>query len=266
MAYWTQQSSKLQVTAACDVPRIDRYLNFIESQVNKMLQKGAEPIGGLQLTVTLVNIRTRTSLETRQVYVTLEVDAIYNGSRLNRKFNGKYFESSEASAAGCLAFFLGPLGVIVVLAQYLTRSFSIDEAPPEWIVRALDNCLIDLGIALDRLIDRQSEDVTFFNTLNSLSWFAPLFVAVPCAGWLAIRESKEAAIGVGLLLLLATFLTVRLLRSLLLPASFWIEEPLGQRVLRAYGVSTVWGLRLISLLCITGIAAVICVTLLFILD
>ncbi len=230
-----------------------------------MLQKYAEPIGDLKLTVTLGEIRTRTSIDAHQVLVALKVDAIYNGSRLNRTFNGKYFDSSESSAVGCLAFLFALPTAIIELAHHLTQSFAIDDVPPEWIAQAIDNCLIDLGIALDRLMERESEDAAFFKSFNRMSWLAPLFVGAPCAGWVAIRESKEAALVVGLLVLVATFLTARFLRSLLMPASFWIGEPLGQRVLRAYGVSTVWGVRLISLLCIAGLATALCATLYFIL-
>jgi hypothetical protein len=264
--YSTQKPWKLEVVAACDVPQIERYVSFVESRVDQMLRKGTLPFGDLQLTVTLARIRTRTTIDTRQVLVDLEVDANFNGVRLNKEFSGKYFESGEGSIAGCLAVFLGPFGLIIALAQYLAQSFVIDDVPPEWIAQALDNCLVDLGVALDRLLERESENVAFFNSLNRLSWLAPLFFAVPCAVWLAIRESNAAAVVVGIIVLAATFLTVRLLRTLLLPASFWIEESLGQKILRGYGVSTVWGARLVSLICITGIGAVICVTFRFIFD
>jgi hypothetical protein len=227
-----------------------------------MLEKDAGHFEDLQLTVTLVEIRPRTSIATLHVVTYLEVNADSRGARLHKKFAGRYLEEAVDTnpLTGCLIPFLGGLGQALAAFQNLTRTFTLNDVPPEWVERAIDNCLLEVAVALDRFVGCESMAVVFFRYLNRMSWMGAALLGTACAGWFAVQGATWLGLFFGLLLAVPMFLAIRLLRPLLLPATFWREEPLGRKVWHAYGVSTVWGMRFVSLLLLAMLAAAIYVT------
>ncbi len=134
------------------------------------------------------------------------------------------------------------------------------DVPSEWVERAIDNCLLEVAVALDRFVGYESMAVVFFRYLNRMNWMGAALLGTACAGWFAVQGAPWLGLFFGLMLAVPVFLAIRLLRPLLLPASFWREEPLGRKVLRSYGVSTVWGMRFVSLLLLTLLAAAVYLT------
>lgn len=251
--------TKRTVVAACEVSGKDRYVAYIASRLTDMLEKDAGHFEDLQLTVTLVDIEPRTSIATLHVVAYLELNADFRGARLHKTFAGRYLEEAVDTnpLTGCLLPLLGGFGQALAAFQNLTRNFTLDDVPQEWVERAIDNCLLEVVIALDRFVGCESMAVVIFRYLNRISWIGAALLGTVCAGWFAVQGAIWLGLFFGLALAVLIFLFIRLLRPLLLPATFWREEPLGRKVCNAYGVSTVWGLRFVSLLFLAMLAAAV---------
>jgi hypothetical protein len=245
------------------VPGKHQYVAYLASQLSDMLETDVGHFEDLRLTVTLLQIRPRTSIATLHVVAYLEVDAEFRGARLHRTFAGRHLEEAVDTSplTGCLLPLMGGLGHLLATVQNLTRNFTVDDVPPKWIECAIDNCLLEVAVELERFVGCESMAVVRFRHLNQMSWMCAALVVAICTGWFAVQGAIWPGLFFGLLLALPMFLTIRLLRPLLLPATFWREEPLGLKVRRAYGVSTVWGMRFLSLLFLVMLATAVYITL-----
>ena len=98
---------KVEVYAACDDPCSHGYVRYIRSRVNGALYADDDRFEDLHLVLTLERISSRTSIDTRHVKVSLNVQADARGVPLDRTIAGKYYESiEEDSPWGCFSALL----------------------------------------------------------------------------------------------------------------------------------------------------------------